>query len=56
LLVYDEQPSSPEAHETDGTTRNTETVVVPRVTIVTEAAYNALPLDNSVLSSNDRNR
>ncbi len=56
LLVYDEAFSSPESHETNGTTANTKASVVPRLTILTAAAYNALPLVNSVLSTNDRSR
>lgn len=56
LLVYDETQSSPESHETDGTTRQTIATVAPRLAILTEAQYNALSLDNPVLSANDKNR
>lgn len=56
LLVYDETQSKPESHESDGTTRQTIASVTPRITALTEAAYNALSLNDAVLSNNDRNR
>src|SRR5271166_319575 len=34
LLMYDELQSSPESHETDGTTRNTVATVNPRVVVL----------------------
>lgn len=52
LLVYDETGSSPEAHESDGTTRNTVATVTPRVTVLSSTAYAALPATDPVLSNN----
>ena len=56
LLMYDELNSSPESHETDGTTRSTKATVNPRVVILTTAQYVALPATNPVLSSNALDR
>ncbi len=56
LLMYDEEQSLPESHETDGTTQNTRASVAPRLVILTETQYNALQADDEVLTSNDRNR
>lgn len=56
LLVYDETQIGPESHESDGTTRQTLATITPRLTVLTEAAYNALSLDSLVLTSNDKNR
>lgn len=56
LLMYDELQSLPEAHETDGTTRNTKVVESSRLVVVTEAAYNAMADTDRVLSNNARDR
>lgn len=56
LLMYDEVQSSPEAHETDGTTRNTKVTVAPRLVVLDTAAYNALPLSDAILSNNALDR
>jgi hypothetical protein len=56
LLMYDEVQSSPEAHETDGTTRNTKATNSPRVVILTESAYNALPQTDAILANNAKDR
>lgn len=55
-LVYDEVYSSPESHETDGTVRNTKATVSPRLAVLTESQWNALPLTDSVLLNNARDR
>ena len=56
LAVYDELQSLPEAHETDGTTRNTRATVNPRMVVLTESAYNALPSSSIILSNNAKDR
>jgi hypothetical protein len=56
LLVYDEQISDSESREADGTTSPTKAEVTPRLVVLAEAAYNALPLSDIVLSNNARDR
>jgi hypothetical protein len=56
VLVYDEAQTNAEAHEADGTTQYTKASVSPRLTILTEAAYDALSASNDVLSTNAADR
>lgn len=56
LLMYDEVNSSPEAHETDGTTRYTKATVSPRVVVLSAAQYTAMAATDAVLSNNAKDR
>jgi hypothetical protein len=48
--IYTEVDSRPEAHEVDGTTRNTQAARAARVRVMTEDELNALPATSSDLS------
>lgn len=56
LLVYDEAQSDQESHTSDGTLRYTKATNSPRVIVLTDSAYAALPPSDSVLSNNARDR
>lgn len=56
MLMQDALQSSPEAHEADGSTRNTKSVNNARVVVLTAASYNALPNSDAVLSNNAKER
>lgn len=58
-MVYDEVQSDPEAHRVDASTKMTVASASPRVVVLTESAYNALPLvttSGMTLSSNAKDR
>jgi hypothetical protein len=56
MLMYDESYQLPEAHETDGTTRDTQAVVTPRLVVLDSTEYGSLPLNDDVLTNNCINR
>jgi hypothetical protein len=56
VLMYDETSSSPEAHESDGTTRNTMAAVTPRLVVLSATQYAAMASTDPVLSSNAKDR
>lgn len=56
ILMQDATASSPESHETDGTTRNTKSVNTGRLLVLTAAQYSALPMSDVVLSNNAQER
>ena len=56
ILMQDEVASNPEAHESDGLTRNTKMVNSPRVVTMVKADYLNLPTSDTTLSNNALDR
>lgn len=55
-LMYSEDPSEPEAYEADGTTKTTKSEVVPRIVVLTEANWLALPVSDTIFANNALDR